>query len=70
MGKTNRFEPRDGNFKRLHGSTKRQRNKKQRVTKTNLMKDIRFASKHRANIDMTQMSASLYMEETNTIVDK
>jgi len=61
MGKTNRYTPCNGDFKKLRAN-KKQRNKKQRAEKANLQKHIRFAAQHRAAIDMTQMSAAMYME--------
>ncbi len=44
MGKTNRQEPRNGQFKRLRGS-KKQRNKRQRSLKGSLQKEITFTSR-------------------------
>ena len=43
MGKTNRQEPRNGQFKRLK-SDKKRRNKKQRNIKASLQLDITFVS--------------------------
>lgn len=60
MGKTRRYRPKDGEFKELRGS-KKQRTKKRRATNANLTRDIKFATKHRANVNMTQLHASLYM---------
>ena len=61
MGKTRRREPEDGDFKKLRGN-KKQRTKKQRASKANLQKHMKFATRHRENIDMTQLNASLYMK--------
>lgn len=43
MGKTNRHEPRNGEFKKLKAS-KQKRNKKQRAMKATLRKEIGFSS--------------------------
>jgi len=66
MGKTKRHEQRDGEFKKLKASNKKQRNKKQRATKANLQRQLQFASEHRANRrpNMTQLHASMYMDKS------
>ena len=63
MGKTKRQEPRNGEFKKLKAS-KKQRNKKQRAAKANLQKELRFASEHRANRNLAQAHASMYMDKS------
>jgi len=63
MGRTKRQEPRNGNFKKLKAS-KKQRNKKQRATKADLQKHVRFASEHRVNKNMTQLNATMYMDKS------
>jgi len=63
MGRTRRHEPRDEEFKKLKAS-KKQRNKKQRADKVKLQKHIRFASEHRANRNMTQLNAAMYMNKS------
>lgn len=45
MGKTNRFQPRDGKFKRLRGN-KKQRNKKQRSLKADLQKEVGLTNRN------------------------
>ena len=62
MGKTNRYQPRNGEFRKLKAS-KQKRNKRERAKKANLQKHIKFATGHRAAIDMCQGSAAMYLEE-------
>lgn len=45
MGKTNRQEPRNGQFKKLRGN-KKQRNKRQRSLKASLQKEIGFSNRN------------------------
>ena len=45
MSKTNRWVPYDGEFKKLRGS-KKQRMKKRRAKKANLLKEISFSTRN------------------------
>ena len=63
MGKTNRYVPKNGEFKKLKGSTKKQRNKR-KFAKANLQKQLQFASEHRANRNLAQLHASMYMDKS------
>ena len=58
MGKTNRYQPQNGEFKNLRGNKKR-RNKKQRATKVNLRKEINFAT-HRENFAEFDVSKVIF----------
>lgn len=49
MGKTRRYVPKNGEFKRLEASKQKRNSKKDRKkSKANLLKHIRFAVQHRA----------------------
>lgn len=45
MGKTKRYEPRNGEFKKLRGS-KKQRTKKLRANKANLQKEVKLTNRN------------------------
>jgi len=45
MGRTRRWQPRDGEFKKFKGS-KKQRNKKQRANKADLQININLEARH------------------------
>lgn len=63
MSRTKRQKPRNGEFKRLKASSKKQRNKKQRAKRVNLTRCLMFVSKHREQLDITGgRHASMYME--------
>lgn len=63
MGKTKRYQPKNGEFRKLKAS-KQKRNKKERAKKTNLTRHLKFASEHRAVIDITEgRSAVMYMKD-------
>ena len=53
MGKTNRWLPKDGEFKKLRGS-KKQRTKRRRVKKVNLLKEISFLNRN-SNIGLENL---------------
>lgn len=45
MGKTKRYVPKDGDFKRLR-ALKRTKNKKRRAKKANLQKEVKFSNRN------------------------
>ena len=69
MGKTKRWLPKDGEFKMLKAS-KSKRNKKERskTKKANLQRSMKFASKHRANINMTQLNVKRFQCGSDDLV--
>jgi len=63
MGRTRRYEPRSGEFKKLRANKKKLNKKERKKTKANLQRCMEFATNHRAAIDMCQGHASLYMKD-------
>jgi len=65
MGKTKRWIPKNGEFKKLRTSSKKIKNKKQRQSKAKLTKHLKFASEHREHLDITAgRHAAMYMENS------
>jgi len=61
MGKTNRHTPKDGDFGKLR-ALKKVKNKR-KLAKANLRRQLQFASEHRANRNLAQLSAAMYADK-------